>query len=51
MSTNRQINIYLNSGDAEAAQKRLTANNEKLNKSVTKNQEDLNKLNNELNNS
>lgn len=50
MSTaaNRQINIYVNSGDAEKAFERLTNQNTKLTKSVNKNQEELTKLEKEL---
>lgn len=50
MSTaaNRQINIYVNSGDAEKAYDRLTNQNTKLTKSVNKNQEELSKLEKEL---
>lgn len=50
MSTaaNRQINIYVNSGDAEKAFERLTNQNTKLTKSVSKNQEELTKLEKEM---
>lgn len=48
MSTNRQINIYVNSGDAEKAQLRLTNNQEKLTKAVIKNQTELDKMTKKL---
>lgn len=44
MSTNRQINIYVNAKDGEEALKRFTTQNEKLNASVTKNQAALDKM-------
>ena len=48
MSTNRQINIYVNSGDAEKALGRITQSNAKLNDSVKKNQGELDKMTKKL---
>jgi len=48
-SVNRQINIYINEGDAAKAYDRLTNQNVKLTKSVNKNQEELTKLEKQLN--
>lgn len=48
MSTNRQINIYVNSGDAEKALGRITQSNAKLNDSVKKNQTELDKMTKKL---
>ena len=50
MSTaaNRQVNIYVNSGDAEKAFERLTNQNTKLNKAVSKNTDEISKLEKEL---
>jgi TP901 family phage tail tape measure protein len=44
MSSNRQINIYVNSGDAVKAVDKLTSSNDKLKTSITKNEAELTKM-------